>query len=713
MYKKILVPVDNSDHSSAAVEIAVAVARAFGASLVGSHAYAAKLHDIRFKQMEYTLPDEYLEERELERQRKIHDSLITLGLRLVSDCYIDPLLKKAAEAGVAASARTYDGRNFQVIVDDLRSGDCDLVVLGALGMGATRDSQLGSVCERVVRRVRVDTLVVKDVRPLAEQTGAIIVGVDGSPQSFAGLLTALELGKALARPVEAVAVYDPYLHYTVFNGVVKVLDEKASKIFRFKEQEKLHEEIIDTGLAKIYQSHLQVAKALAADKGVDLKTTLLDGKAFDRVLQYVRREKPWLLVLGRIGVHSDDEMDIGSNTENLLRLANVNVLLSSGKHVPATDVKAAASIVWTDEAKKRMERVPVHVRGIAQTAIHRYAMERGHSVVTNVVIDGAVGAILPEGAVRAMGISAERIALARASFGDEATWICDHCGHSVRGERPATCSVCEGPGERFTSVDRRAIETLSPLEGGLEEEEAFDGVKLKWTTEARLALGRIENGYDRRRLKARLEKTARVRRLEVITKEEVERGSGDLADEPAVSGGGAKAGAAGVGAAAAAASASAGTSSSAATAAAPTAVDPAGGGGAGTGSGAVCPFAVAKSHAGAKAGASVAAPATATAAAAAEVTGTVSGLVWDDDARARLERVPQGFMRDITRDRAEALAGVSAAAAASAAGAAGTATHVTLATVEESIRRGLEEMKAMVSGQRPNGDAQSRPPATP
>ena len=39
------------------------------------------MHDYRFKQMEFTLPEEYLEEPELHRQRKIHDSLILHGSR--------------------------------------------------------------------------------------------------------------------------------------------------------------------------------------------------------------------------------------------------------------------------------------------------------------------------------------------------------------------------------------------------------------------------------------------------------------------------------------------------------------------------------------------------------------------------------------------------------------------------------------------------------
>ena len=45
MYKKIFVPVDNSEHSIASIDIAVELAKRFDASVVGSHAYAARMHD--------------------------------------------------------------------------------------------------------------------------------------------------------------------------------------------------------------------------------------------------------------------------------------------------------------------------------------------------------------------------------------------------------------------------------------------------------------------------------------------------------------------------------------------------------------------------------------------------------------------------------------------------------------------------------------------
>ena len=110
MYSKIYVPVDNSDHSNRAIANAVAVGKRFDSKLVGCHVYAARMHDYRFKQMEYTLPDEYLEENELERQRKIHDSLITMGLKLISDCYLQDLAARCEVLEARPSSPEADER---------------------------------------------------------------------------------------------------------------------------------------------------------------------------------------------------------------------------------------------------------------------------------------------------------------------------------------------------------------------------------------------------------------------------------------------------------------------------------------------------------------------------------------------------------------------------------------------------------------------------
>ena len=520
MFKKICVPVDNSEYSNQAIEMALALAKPWNATVVGSHVYAAKMHDYRFKQMEYTLPEEYQDENELARQRKIHDSLITMGLQLISDSYLDVLQRRCQEAELPYECKTFDGKHYKVLVEDIAQSDYDLVIMGALGIGAVKDSLIGSVCERVTRRVQRDVLVIKHLEDPVACGETIVVGVDGSPQCFGGLKTAIELSKAFHKPIEVVSVYDPFLHYVAFNGIVDVLSEQASKVFRFKEQEQLHEEIIDTGLAKIYQSHLEVAREIAQADGVDVQLTLLPGKAFEKLLQHVRKVKPWMLILGRIGIHSQPgEMDLGSNTENLLRLAPCHVLLSSATYVPPIDLRAEESINWSREAEERLQRVPPLVKGIARTAILRFAMERGHSVVTSDVIEQAMEAFMPGYTGRMMGKVAKVLAIEKVRDDRQLTYICEVCGYTAKTENPARCPVCQATAEHFQVIDRQVVEAIAAAEGTTLEEATFDGRKLKWSAEARRVLRDVADAYLRRRAKARIEKVARMQKLAVITRE--------------------------------------------------------------------------------------------------------------------------------------------------------------------------------------------------
>lgn len=395
-YKSIYLPLDNSAHSLRGVDLAIALAKDGGASLTGSHVYAAKLHDRRFRQMEGGLPEPYRKEEKLVEQRDIHDDLITRGLQVISDSYLDVFETKCEEAGLTGRSVSLEGKNWQALVRDIAASGSDLVVMGALGLGAVQASLLGSVCERVARRVNCDLLVVRE--PEMREEGAIVVALDGSPQSYGGLMTALELARVFKRPVEAVAAFDPDFHYVAFNSIAKVLSPEAASVFRFQEQERLHEEIIDSGLAKIYQGHLDVARRIAADEGVEITTRLLSGKAFEQLLRYARETKPWLMLLGRIGVHSDADMDLGSATENLLRLAPCNLLLSSRVFEPPLDHIAETTMSWTDEAEARMAKVPDFVRAMARKTVVQQAAEQGHTVVTSDVIDACLSKFMPGGA---------------------------------------------------------------------------------------------------------------------------------------------------------------------------------------------------------------------------------------------------------------------------------------------------------------------------
>ena len=368
--------------------------------------------------------------------------------------------------------------------------------------------------------------------------------------------------KTLNMPVEAISAFDPYFHYAAFHSISGVLNEEAGKVFRFKEQEKLHEEIIDSGLAKIYQSHLDISREIAQAEQTDVKTTLLDGKAFEKIIQYVRKDVPALLIVGRIGVHSDEDMDIGSNTENLLRSAPCNVLVSNRKYVPPIDTQAEYTIAWTEEALRRMEKIPVFARGVAKTAIHRYAIEKGHTIISNTVVDAAVGHILPKGAMDAMralggsldaagidrdkmqadesvakdlmgstlsgmmtanrGRKADNVSAGTQAYLDRMSqnyFVCDGCGYIGKGETPVKCPVCGAEGARFKQVDKTIFEAAAKTEGEIETDLAYDDVPMQWTKDAKEAIRAVPAGFQRRRAKAKIEKSARKLGMTTITLE--------------------------------------------------------------------------------------------------------------------------------------------------------------------------------------------------
>ena len=67
------------------------------------------------------------------------------------------------------------------------------------------------------------------------------------------------------------------------------------------------------------------------------------------------------------------------------------------------------------------------------------------------------------------------------------------------------------------------VESLVKAEGGATDEPSYDGRKLRWTEESRRALRRIDEAYLRRRTKARIEKSARLRKLGTVTLEFAQR----------------------------------------------------------------------------------------------------------------------------------------------------------------------------------------------
>ncbi|GAX62463.1 universal stress protein and related nucleotide-binding proteins [Candidatus Scalindua japonica] len=405
LYKKIFIPLDNSKYSDFCEDIAISIAKKSNSELVGGHVYAASLHHKRFKEMEVGLPEKYKEESELKKQREYHNSLIGRGLRMISDSYLDSLERKSKEQSIPFKRNIKEGKNYIELVKDINNNDYDLVIIGVRGLGEVEGNAIGSVCERVVRRINTDVLIVKNKRPLS---GRVIVTVDGSEQSFRAVEMASDLAVKNNLELEAVSVYDPHYHRVAFNGIAKILSGEMGEVFKSDEQEKLHEDVIDKGLEKIYQGHLESALNKVIKSGLQLKTTLLEGKPYDQILKYIEKVKPSLLVLGRTGIHAIDGLDLGSATENILRNANCNVLITKSRQKVETNpfyqdeeivkreiMKEQAeeqaitteTVSWTEDANTLISKVPAFVRPMVVGEVENYARTKGSREITREIVE--------------------------------------------------------------------------------------------------------------------------------------------------------------------------------------------------------------------------------------------------------------------------------------------------------------------------------------
>jgi hypothetical protein len=223
---------------------------------------------------------------------------------------------------------------------------------------------------------------------------------------------------------------------------------------------------------------------------------------------------------------------------------------------------------------------------------------------------------------------------------------CRACGVTATQSDAVRCTVC-GAAD-FEVISREMIEKIAAVEGGLQEETTYDGRKLRWTEDARKGLWTMKNAYQRRRTKARVEKRARMKKLDAITlefaREVIEEETGAPLEIHAPS---------------------------------PTDVKRAAPAGAAANSGGAGSEArlIARDD---------------------RKNPLISTFDWTSEAVQRVFRVPAGFMRSQTQERIEELARERAAACrAEALGEGGTA--IDLALVEEGIEIGKRMMAEMIA----------------
>ncbi len=210
---------------------------------------------------------------------------------------------------------------------------------------------------------------------------------------------------------------------------------------------------------------------------VELVTQILIGKPFQVILQWAEEIEPSLLLIGRHGAHRIDGTAIGSQTENLLRLASCNTLVTGTvgirpEDIPWIEEDGEAGLQWAPDAEVRMLRVPPFAQGIARRAVEEFVKERGGDVVTNKGLDEAIQKLLPTHMQLIMGIG-DAEELARAE---------------VKADEQMAATVVMGS-EDDTEPAGAMVDVKCPITGHVTVRERTTADPSVWTREAFARLG--------------------------------------------------------------------------------------------------------------------------------------------------------------------------------------------------------------------------------
>jgi len=147
MFKKILVPVDGSEHSVHALDYALDVAEKYSANILLLSVFHA-VYSFIGVQPNFAPPSAL---DILEAQKSYHEKVLTEALQRAKE------LKPELEV----STRLVEGRPAEIIIETAREGNFDLIVIGSRGLGGISQLLLGSVSDRVADSAPCPVLIIK------------------------------------------------------------------------------------------------------------------------------------------------------------------------------------------------------------------------------------------------------------------------------------------------------------------------------------------------------------------------------------------------------------------------------------------------------------------------------------------------------------------------------------------------------------------------
>lgn len=137
-FNKILVPLDGSKNSMRGLDQAISIAKSSGAEITGFYVF----------QLPFAAGIKYTQ--------KMKDAAQDKAVKAIG-----PAMRKTEQAGAKFQYKTGGGNVGNEIVKYAQKGKYNMIVIGARGIGATKEKFLGSVSNHVMHKSGVPVLVVK------------------------------------------------------------------------------------------------------------------------------------------------------------------------------------------------------------------------------------------------------------------------------------------------------------------------------------------------------------------------------------------------------------------------------------------------------------------------------------------------------------------------------------------------------------------------
>ena len=224
---------------------------------------------------------------------------------------IDEARAALAPRGLDIETEVVIGNPKEEIARSAQEWGADLVVLGARGLGRIKRFLLGSVSLAVARHVSCPVLVVKG---RARKLESVIVGMDGSEDSFQALRFLLSLPLPRRTKLRLLSVVEPIRYPTSAPGAVR-----GHLIRMLKEMEEERrgqlESALEKAAAKLEGSITRVTRSTPTGNPADVIVAAAAAHATD------------LVVVGARGLGGMTRLLLGSVSEKVLQYAPCPVLI--------------------------------------------------------------------------------------------------------------------------------------------------------------------------------------------------------------------------------------------------------------------------------------------------------------------------------------------------------------------------------------------------